>query len=210
MLKSWLFLWAACGSKSEPHAHSQHMPHRFDNAERWTTTFDDPSRDSWQQPDRIIAALSLMPEMTVADVGAGTGYFTVRLARALPAGKVIATDVEPDMMRYLEERARREGLSNIKTIVTPFGDPMLSGVDRILVVDVWHHLGGRIAFAKKLAAALNPGGLIVIVDYKLDATRGPPMDHRVAPTTLATELRAAGLNVAPPIQLQQQYILVAR
>jgi cyclopropane fatty-acyl-phospholipid synthase-like methyltransferase len=208
--RPWLFLMAAFGCKSEPPAHSHDMPHRFDDAERWATAFDDPSRDAWQQPDRVIAALSLTPEMTVADVGAGTGYFTVRLARALPAGRVVATDVEPDMMRYLEARARREGLSNIETIVTPHDDPMLSRVDRVLVVDVWHHLDGRVAFAKKLAAALEPGGLIVIVDYKLDASRGPPLEHRLAPATIATELRAAGLDVDPPIELQQQYVLVAR
>ncbi len=221
MRKVWLVVLAACGSKPAPPAHvhvhepaphgSPHaMPHRFEHPEQWAKVFDDPSRDQWQQPDRVIAALALTPAMTVADVGAGTGYFTVRLARAVPAGRVIATDVERDMVRYVEERARREGLSNITTIVTPGDDPMLAGVDRILVVDVWHHLGGRVAYAKKLAAALNPGGQIAIVDFKLGATRGPPVNHRLAPEAIAADLRAAGLTVDPPIELQEQYILLAR
>ena len=84
------------------------MPHRFEHADAWAKQFDDPSRDAWQQPDKVIAALGLEPAMSVADVGAGTGYFTVRLARAVPQGQVIATDIEPDMVRYLGERASVE------------------------------------------------------------------------------------------------------
>jgi len=197
-------------AKPHSHDHSQQMPHRFENAERWAKVFDDPARDAWQEPDRVIAALALAPDSVVADVGAGTGYFAVRLARAVPNGKVIATDVEPDMIRYLEERARREGLANLEAIVTPGDDPKLADVDRILVVDVWHHLGDRVAYAKKLAAALKPGGLIAIVDFKLDATIGPPKHHRLAPDAIAGDLRAAGLTVDAPIELKEQYILVAK
>ena len=212
-----------CGSKQQQHQH-QHahdpkhghdhgegvMPHRFENADQWAKVFDDPARDQWQEPDRVIAALELAPAMTVADVGAGTGYFAVRLARAVPQGKVIATDVEADMIRFMTERAKREGLTNIEPVVTPPDDPKLANVDRILVVDVWHHLGDRVGYAKKLAAALKPGGRIAIVDFKLDATMGPPKQHRLAPDQIAADLRAAGLTVDPPILLQQQYILVAR
>ena len=186
------------------------MPHRFENADRWAKVFDDPARDQWQEPDRVIAALELGPAMTVADVGAGTGYFAVRLARAVPSGKVIATDVEADMIRYMTERAKREGLTNLAAIVTPPDDPQLPKVDRILVVDVWHHLGDRVGYAKKLAAALGPGGRLAVVDFKLDAKLGPPKHHRLAPDQIAADLRAAGLTVDPPILLQEQYILVAR
>jgi len=222
----WLFV-VACGgaapATTEPtpaatpgpaeHGHHGKMHHRFENAESWAKVFDDPARDAWQQPDRVIAALELTPAMVVADVGAGTGYFTMRIARAVPTGQVLATDVEPDMVRYLTERATREGLANVRAIATPPADPQLASatVDRILVVDVWHHLGDRTAYAKHLAAALRPGGRIVVVDFKLDAKMGPPRQHRLAPEAIIADLRAGGLEAElAAIDLPEQYVVIAR
>ncbi len=189
------------------------MHHRFENAEEWAKVFDDPQRDEWQQPDRVISALALSPTMTVADVGAGTGYFAVRLARAVPQGKVIATDVEDDMVRYLTDRAARENVSNLTAQLTPTDDPKLgtAAIDRILVVDVWHHLGDRRAYATKLAAALKPGGAIAIVDFKLDAERGPPVKMRLPADSIAADLAAAGLSTQiSTIELPDQYIVIAK
>src|SRR5688500_2205030 len=100
---------------ARPHDHEHARPHdthglggphaAFANADAWTQVFDDPTRDAWQRPDEVLRALELGPAMTVADVGAGTGYLSVRLARAVPRGEVIATDLEPDMVRFLSERA---------------------------------------------------------------------------------------------------------
>jgi len=188
------------------------MHHGFKNADEWAKVFDDPARDAWQQPDRIVAELALTPAMTVADIGAGTGYFTVRLARAVPQGQVIATDLEPDMIRFLDERAVREGLTNIRAVATPADDPQLApgSVDRILVADVWHHVDGRIAYARKLADALRPGGTITIVDFKLDATRGPPAKFRLAPDAVIAELAAVGLTAKVAFELADQYVITAR
>ena len=199
----------ACSSPKEQHHDG--MPHRFENAEHWAKIFDDPSRDAWQQPDAVVAALELQPGMTVADVGAGTGYFTVRLARAVPQGKVIATDIEPDMVRYLRERAAREQLANVEALECGATDPKLpaGAVDRILVVDVWHHLPDRIAYARGLAASLKPGGKLAIVDFTMAATHGPPKHHRLAPDAIEADLRAAGLDASvSPTQLPEQYIVV--
>lgn len=188
------------------------MVHRFEDAERWAKEFDAPSRDEWQQPERVIAALELTPGMVAADVGAGTGYFAVRLARALPEGKVIATDLEQDMVRYMTARAEREGLRNLQAIATPADDPQLAAgtIDRVLVVDVWHHLGDRAAYAKKLAAALRPGGRIAVVDFKLTAKHGPPPKHRLAPEAIAADLREAGLATEVALDLPEQYMVVGR
>lgn len=223
-----LLLVAACGSTpspttppkppAEPHpaeGHAGHqgggMHHRFEDADQWAKVFDDPERDAWQQPDRVIAALELQPGMTVADVGAGTGYFAVRLARAVPRGKVIATDIEHDMVRYLRERAGREGLANLEAKLTPVDDPQLAGVDRVLVVDVWHHLSDRVGYAKKLGAALRPGGWIAVVDFKLDAKVGPPKQHRLPPDAIVADFTAAGLAAElATVELPEQYIVVAR
>ena len=188
------------------------MHHGFAGAEAWAKVFDDPARDAWQRPDDVLRALDLAPAMTVADVGAGTGYFAVRLARAVPAGVVIATDLEADMVRYLGERAHREGLANLRAAratATASGLAARS-VDRILVVDVWHHLADRAGYARDLAAALRPGGKLVVVDFTLAARRGPPAQHRLPPEAILADLRAAGLTAAAsPIALPDQYIIVA-
>lgn len=191
--------------------HAGQMHHRFDDAEKWAKVFDDPARDAWQQPDRVIAAMQLAPTMTVADVGAGTGYFTVRLARAVPQGTVIATDIEPDMVRYLEDRAKREQLANMRASLSAADDPKLAAgsLDRILVVDVWHHLADRVTYAKRLRDALKPGGKLVVVDFTLEATHGPPVKHRLPPEQIIEDLRAAGFKAElSPTTLPQQYIVI--
>ncbi len=200
----------------EAHAHGHHhhgsAHHRFDDAERWAAVFDDPARDAWQQPDRVIAELGLTPSMVVADVGAGTGYFAVRLAKVVARGQVLATDIEPAMVTYMAERARREQLTNLKAVQSTADDPALpaGGVDRILVVDVWHHLGDRIAYAKALGAALRTDGKILVVDFKLDSDRGPPTPMKLAPDQIASDLRAAGFQTAVTDSLlPDQYLVLA-
>src|SRR5690606_10604633 len=112
--------------------------------------------DAWQKPDEVVALLELAPGMTVVDLGAGTGYFLGRLSRAVgPGGAVIATDVEPDMVRHMGERIAREGLANARAILAPadgVGVPDGSA-DRILIVDVWHHVPERARYAAALARA---------------------------------------------------------
>jgi ubiquinone/menaquinone biosynthesis C-methylase UbiE len=174
--------------------------------------FDDPARDAWQRPGEVLRALELESAMTVADVGAGTGYFAVRLARAVPRGEVIATDIEPDMVRFLNERARREGLTNLRALQgTHSASGLAAGsVDRILVVHVWHHLGDRKAYARDLAAGLRPDGRVFVVDFQPTAHRGPPVETRVAPEAVIAALESAGLSASvSPVVLPDQYIVEA-
>jgi predicted methyltransferase len=98
----------------------------FADAEKWAKSFDKPARDAWQRPDDVVRALKIQPRMTVADVGAGTGYFTVRLARAAPGVQVIATDIDPDMVHYVTERARREQLANVRAVPATADAPGLA------------------------------------------------------------------------------------
>jgi len=187
------------------------MQHHFESAEACARSFDDPARDRWQQPQRVLEALELGPGMVIADIGAGTGYFSVRLARAVPDGQVIATDIEPDMIRYLTERAAREQLPNLRAVLTPPADPQLAAgtVDRILVVDVWHHIDDRAGYARALARSLRPGGKIAIVDFTREATHGPPPAMRLPPEQVIGELRQAGLSAAlSSTVLPDQYIVV--
>jgi arsenite methyltransferase len=195
-----------CWKSSPP----EHGP--FANAEHASAMLDDPDRDAWQHPDDVVAALALAPAMTVADVGAGTGYFAVRLARAVPQGEVIATDIEPDMIRYLEERARREQLANLRAVRATRTASGLApeSVDAILVVDVWHHLDDRASYARDLAAALHRGGRLLVVDFKRDAHRGPPAHMRLEPETIIADLAGAGLVAKlSTTALPEQYLIEA-
>lgn len=208
------------GARHDAHAPGDGAPdrgplvHRFEHAEEWVSRFDDKARDEWQMPAAVIGAMGIKPGMTVADVGAGTGYFEPWLSRAVGAkGTVIALDIEPDMIRYLRERAAREQLSNVRADVVATDDPKLakSSVDRILIVDTWHHVPERRTYAKKLYDGLRSGGELYVVDFTLEAKNGPPAHHRLAPERVVEELQAAGFS-ARAIQepLPEQYIVVGQ
>jgi predicted methyltransferase len=195
------------------HPEGAHAPlvHRFQNAEKWAAQFDDPGRDAWQRPQEIVAAMKITPGMTVADLGAGTGYLEPYLSRAVgPTGTVLALDVEQDMVRYLGERAKREKLANVRPALVATDDPKLSPgtVDRIVALDVWHHIDAREAYAAKLHAALKPGGKVFVVDFKMDAKHGPPPHHRLTPQQIEGELGSAAFVVEElAVSLPEQYVV---
>jgi len=197
---------------SHPHHGSGEHHHGFAHARALSLRLDDPERDTWQRPDDLLRALKLDPNMTVADVGAGTGYFSVRLARAVPQGHVIATDLEPNMLRFLRKRAHREKLVNLRTVQSSHSTSGLAAesVDRILVVHLWHHLEQPDAYARDLAAALRPHGKLFVVDFNLSAQRGPPAKLRVAPEAVVRTLKAAGLSArVSRTALPEQFIVEA-
>lgn len=184
--------------------------HGFGNAEKWARVFDEPDRDAWQKPHKVIQALAPKPDAVVADLGAGTGYFSVRLARMLPRGTVYAVDLEPDMVRYLAARAQREQLKNMTAIAAAPDDPRLPArVDLVLLVDTYHHVEDRSRYFRRLAASLKPGARVAVIDFRLDARRGPPKRSRVAPERVKAELAAAGYALAAEHDfLPEQYFLV--
>ena len=197
--------------KHEGHGkHGEGMPHRFDDAAAWSARFDAPERDAWQKPDDVIAALKLPPDAVVADVGAGTGYFAVRLARAVPEGRVLGVDVEESMVRFMDERAAKEGLTNLKGRLTPFEQANVDdGTDLVLVVDTYHHISDRVAYFKALAPKFSPRGRLAIVDFRLESERGPPASHKLGPDVVRRELADAGyVEVEAHDFLSDQYFLV--
>jgi cyclopropane fatty-acyl-phospholipid synthase-like methyltransferase len=197
---------AGCAAAQTPHTHQ----HSFRDAEKWAHVFDDPERDAWQKPHEVIQALALQPDARVADLGAGTGYFAARLANMLPKGRVYAVDIEPDMVRYLEARAKREGLSNMLALEGRPDDPRLpEKVDLILLVDVYHHIGDRASYFRRLRETLRSRGRVAIIDFKLDSPQGPPRAARIAPQAVKAEMKAAGYAVAAEHDfLPYQYFLV--
>ncbi len=188
-----------------PHAHQ----HSFSGAEHWARVFDDPERDAWQKPHQVIEALALKPDAAVADIGAGTGYFAVRLAHFVPQGRVYAVDIEPDMVKYLAERARREGLKNLTAVAgTPDDARLPRKVDLILMVDTYHHIEQRERYFRKLAQSLKPGGRIAIIDFNDRSTMGPPPSARIAAAQVTAEMSQAGYRPAGAHQfLPNQYFL---
>ena len=191
-----------------PHRHG----HGFSGAEQWARHFDDPARDAWQRPHQVIQALALAPNAAVADIGAGTGYFAVRLAHMTPQGRVYAVDTEPDMVRYLAERAKREGLANLIAVAGTPRDPRLpEKVDRVLFVDVYHHIGDREPYFRALRERLKPGGEVAIIDFTRASPIGPPVSARVTPEQVRDEMQRAGYAlVRSPDFLPNQFFLVFR
>jgi cyclopropane fatty-acyl-phospholipid synthase-like methyltransferase len=222
-----LLIGGCCARKEHAHDHEGHhdhhgdqaghaahqMPHRFENADHWSRVFDDPTRDQWQKPEEVVAKMDLKPGLTVADIGAGTGYFLRHLSPAVGAdGKVLALDVEEDMIRFMRERVAREQLPNVEARVVPTDDPQLApgSVDRILIVDTWHHIADRASYSKKLAQALKPGGKVFVVDFTMETDKGPPRPHRLTPEAVIAELRSGGLSgVVIEESLPDQYIVAA-
>lgn len=183
-------------SPKQNSAAPDHMEHHFDPKQS-AKSFDDPARDAWQMPDRVIAALALKPHEAVADIGSGTGYFTVRLAKSAAAPKVYGADVEPEMVKYLRDRAAREGLSNVVAVQAAAGSANLpEPVDLVLIVDTYHHIGDREAYFRRLGKSLKPGGKVAIIDFKPESPEGPPKEFRFTPEKLKAEMGQAGYRLA--------------
>jgi ubiquinone/menaquinone biosynthesis C-methylase UbiE len=201
----------ASASASESASRHHPLVHRFEKAEEWVSVFDDPARDAWQKPTEVVALMQIASGSTVADLGTGTGYFVPYLSRAVgERGHVLALDIEPDMVRYVKERAAREKLANVEARVVPMDGPGLeaASVDRVLVADTWHHIPERGAYVKKLHDALREGGAVYVVDFTLESKMGPPKMHRLAPEQVVAELTAGGLKAEIlKEELPEQYVV---
>lgn len=199
-------LWAEPSLAQSPATHQ----HSFGDAKSWTRVFDDPARDAWQKPHEVIQALGLAPNAVVADIGSGTGYFSVRLAHFVPDGRVYGVDTEPDMVKYLADRAQREGLANITAVQGTPGDPRLpEKADAVIMVDVFHHIAAREQYFRKLRDTLKPGGRVAIIDFNASSQMGPPKSGRIAPDRVKAEMNQAGYTlVKEPAFLPNQYYLI--
>jgi SAM-dependent methyltransferase len=184
------------------------VDHRFEDADAWAARFEDPDRDAWQLPERVVEVLCDRPDLVVADIGSATGYFPVRFARACPEGLTIGADVEPTMVRYLNDRAREEELTNLVSVLAAPDDPHLpQRVDLVFICNTYHHIGERADYFRRLQRQLRPGARVAIVDYRLDSGRGPA--HKLAPETIEREMREAGYIVTERHDfLPDQYFLV--
>jgi ubiquinone/menaquinone biosynthesis C-methylase UbiE len=172
-----------------------------------------PDRDVWQRPEQVMDALNIAEGSVVADLGAASGWFTIRLARRVgPNGRVYAEDIQPQMIEVIKRRLPRENLDNVIARLGTAEDPGLpvGALDAVLIVDAFHEMEQPVPLLRNAARALKPDGRIGIVEFtKAGGGPGPPMDERVDPERVIRQASEAGLRlIAQPDILRYQYMLV--
>lgn len=196
--------------------HHGHMDRRFTSPEDYAARWNDPERDAWQQPERILEAMAIEPGMTVVDLGAGTGYFIPHLAAAVgESGSVLAVDIEEGMIEFTLRLAAEQGLDQVSGVLADLDNPNLEeqSVDRIVTINTWHHIANRAEYSVHLREALREGGAVFVVDYcpEAESHEGPHAGHRIPRATVEAELQAAGFETETlPVGLERQYVVVGR
>jgi SAM-dependent methyltransferase len=166
----------------------------FQEVEDYIAFLERPDRAIWQRPDAVVDALGLTGTEVIADVGAGSGYFTFRMADAVPEGSVRAIDIEPEMLRHIHHKAASSGVSNIEVVVASAEDPHVVGTeDIVFVCDVLHHVDGREAWLKRLYSEAKPGAKLVLIEFKEgDLPQGPPEAMKIPKESMIALVRDAG------------------
>jgi SAM-dependent methyltransferase len=186
--------------------------HPFGEAEKYIEFLERPDRAVWQKPDEVVAALHLKGTETLVDVGAGSGYFTFRFAKALPKGKVIAVDVQPEMVRHIHHKVMTERITNVEAVLTDPSDPSVDlTADVVFVADVLHHVQDREAWLRRMFSETKPGAKLVVIEFKEGKLpQGPPEAVKIPKAKLMEIVREAGfaLESDDPKLLPYQTFLV--
>lgn len=211
----------ACSENSEKKSEEHHYDHHHtDNNmsnkhmnqtdfETLVERFDDPERDKWQEPDKVIALFGDLSGKKIADIGSGTGYFSFKLANK--GANVLAIDVDKRFTEFINEKKSDQ---SIETRLVGYDDPALrkNEVDGILTVNTYHHFDDKIDYMNKCYKGLKKGGKIMIVDFKKkDTPHGPPADHRISGTEIKSDLEIAGFTSISidSKTLKEQNIIIA-
>ncbi|HYV48736.1 MAG TPA: class I SAM-dependent methyltransferase [Myxococcaceae bacterium] len=195
------------------HGHGERGQHgNPKDLEHFVAKLEDPERLEWQKPDEVLDALKLGPDSVVGEIGAGSGFFTLRLARRVR--HVYAVDAEPQLLGVLRDRLQQAAVRNVTPVLgMPERSLLPAGAcDLALMVDTLHHLPDRAAYLRELAAALRPGGRIAVVDWhRRELPVGPAMEHKVAREDALLAGEQAGLALVDEATfLPYQYLLVLR
>jgi len=174
-----------------------------------------PEREAEEAPSKALAALELKPGMVVADIGAGSGYYTTRMSRLVGAtGRVYATDVQPGMIELLNRRIQSEGLGNVSPVLSGMDDPKLppQSIDLAIMVDVYHELQTPQVFLQKLREVFKPGGRLVLVEFRKEDPKVPILEvHKMSVAEVRSELEPEGFVLDKVIDvLPWQHIIVLR
>ena len=186
----------------------------FDDVEKYIAFLEKPERAIWQKPDDVVKALGLKGTETLVDVGAGSGYFSFRFARALPQGKVVAADTEPEMIRHIHHRVMSDGIKNIQAVLTKADDPEISkAADWVFICDVLHHVPDRAGWLGRVAAEMKTGARLALIEFKEGKLpEGPPEGAKIPRAQLIALATKAGLKLdgEKPKLLPYQVFLVFR
>ena len=171
-----------------------------------------PERERQERTDLLIAGLSLSKDFVVADIGAGTGYFTFPVAQRVPEGKVIAVDIQPEMLARIEQQKALEDVANVETVLGEADDPKLpeSEIDLAFIVDAYHEFSFPREMGEHLKESLKPGGQLVLVEYRAEDPRVPIKRlHKMSEVQVKQEMAAIGLDwVRTESYLPQQHVLI--
>jgi arsenite methyltransferase len=191
-----------------------HQMHRLHNEPKsYIGVLEDPKRDAYQKPHEVLTALGLKPGEVIADIGAGSGYFTFRLAHHVgDTGKIYAVDVSPDMILHINRRIRELKVDNVISILADPDDPLLpdASVNRFFFSNSWHHIDNPTKYLALMKKMLKPAGEIMIIDFhKKDLPVGPPMPMKIAREDLIKQMESNGFRLAKEHTfLPYQYFLV--
>ncbi len=188
----------------------------YDDPKAAIAAMEDAQREAWQMPDRIVRSLPIpSKDAVVADIGAGSGYFSRRLALEVPAGKVYAVDIDDEFRTYIEQQRESWGTPNIEPHLAFYDDPALpdAAIDLVFVGNTYAYLRERKAYFTKVRRALRPGGRLAIVDYRPDASPpaafAPDPKYRLSRETIVAELQTAGFALErEETFLPHQYFLI--
>jgi len=209
---SFTYSWAQDEEIHEENEANKYM--NRNSIETLVNAFDSPDRAEWQQPDKVIAVFGDVNEQKIMDLGAGSGYFTLRLAAK--GAYVIAADVNDNFQEVIEEKLENEDLKeiskNIELRKVAYDDPNLGSaeVDGLLVVNTWHHIDNRRSYMKKAIKGVKDGGKIVIVDFKLGVPGGPPDSHRLGLDDAMNEIENLDFKeiLVDTSLLERQYVII--
>src|SRR3990172_3049614 len=160
---------------------------------------EDPGRDTWQKPEEILNALDIKKGQTVADIGAGSGYLTVKLSERIDAtGTIYAVDIQQEMLDYISKRLVEKGIKNVSFVFGTMDDPKLppNSLDIAILLSTYHEIAQPIDFIKKIKLALKPKGRLAILEFSDESPIGPPMRVRLPEDLVINELKQAGFTLS--------------
>lgn len=205
-----LFIWIF----SDLWTYAQQQTSRQNRSlEEYIKMLENPDRAKYQKPEEVVTHLKLKKGETIADIGAGSGYFTVLFAREVGLeGKILAIDINKRLLDYIENRIKEGKFTNIKTILAKPHDSLLlpSSVDKVFICNTFHHIQDRTSYLKLLSKAFKPDGRLIIIDfYKRETPVGPPLRTRLTREQVIKEAQQAGYSIAEEHKfLPYQYFLV--
>jgi arsenite methyltransferase len=214
LLLVFLILAPAATRAQDTRQRSPHEMHGLHNDPKaYIGALEDPQRDAYQKPQEVLAALNIKPGEVIADIGAGSGYFTFPLARRVgETGKVYAVDVSPDMILQINRRIRDFRSTNVVSVLSDADDPLLpsASVDRFLFCDSWHHIENQPKYLSQIKRLLKPRGEVVMIDFhKKELPVGPPLRMKIAREDLIRQMNENGFRLAREHTfLPYQYFLV--